>query len=332
MSSVVLVGRLVLAAVFLTAGIAKLLDLPGSRRALVQFGVPERVAAVGGPLLPLAEIAVAAVLLPVASATAGAVAALLLLLVFVGGIGSALASGRQPDCHCFGQLHSAPAGPSTLARNGVLAGLAIVVLAAGPGPSIGGWVDSRSAAELLAWGFGLATAALAALSLNLWLENRRLRSGSPASSRRTTQAVELEVGEPAPMFTLPLLDGAPMSLGGLCGRGRPVLLAFVDPDCGPCHALLPELGRWQEILRDRLTIAVVSGGDASANQTLAEEHDVVDFMLQRDTEVREAFGALATPSAVLVSQDGVVASELAKGSAAIESLIRHQLARIPAAA
>ena len=36
--------------------------------------------------------------------------ALVLLLLFVGGISYNVARGRSPDCHCFGQLHSAPAG------------------------------------------------------------------------------------------------------------------------------------------------------------------------------------------------------------------------------
>jgi hypothetical protein len=50
-----------------------------------------------------------------------------LLLLFVVGIGLNLARGRHPDCHCFGQLHSAPAGWSTLIRNLVLTVVASVL-------------------------------------------------------------------------------------------------------------------------------------------------------------------------------------------------------------
>ena len=70
-----------------------------------------------------------------------------------------------------------------------------------------------------------------------------------------TPDVELEVGAPAPVFTLPDLSERAVSLGALCARGKPVALVFVDPGCGPCQALLPELGRWQSVLSDRLTIA-----------------------------------------------------------------------------
>src|SRR5947209_4583486 len=131
MSVVMLLARLLLAAVFLVAGLAKLADRAGSRQALRDFGVPARLANAFGVLLPLAELAVAVALLFPATAWWGAVGALALLLLFVGGIGYNLAHGRQPDCHCFGQLHSAPAGWPTLIRNLVLAAVAAVVVVVG---------------------------------------------------------------------------------------------------------------------------------------------------------------------------------------------------------
>ena len=63
-----------------------------------------------------------------------------------------MARGEEPDCHCFGQIHSAPAGPPTLARNAVLAGCAAVIVAYGSGPAVDAWVNARSAGELVAAG------------------------------------------------------------------------------------------------------------------------------------------------------------------------------------
>jgi uncharacterized membrane protein YphA (DoxX/SURF4 family) len=120
MDAALLIARLVLAAVFTLAGVAKLSDLKGSRRAIIDFGVPSAIAAPLGLVLPLAELTVAATLLPASTAWWGALGALALLSVFVVGITYNLARGRKPECHCFGQLHSAPAGWKTLARNGVL--------------------------------------------------------------------------------------------------------------------------------------------------------------------------------------------------------------------
>src|SRR5436190_11775318 len=134
-----MLARLVLVAVFLVAGVAKLADLAGSRQAMRDFGVPDKLADFFGLFLPLAELAVAVSLVVPLTAWWGAVGALVLLLIFVAGIGYNLAQGRTPDCHCFGQLHSAPAGWSTLIRNLVLAGVAGVVVGFGrnmPAPAL----------------------------------------------------------------------------------------------------------------------------------------------------------------------------------------------------
>jgi uncharacterized membrane protein YphA (DoxX/SURF4 family) len=117
MDAGLLIARLVLAGVFTLAGVAKLSDLQGSRKAIIDFGVPSAIAAPLGLVLPLAELSVAATLLPASTAWWGALGALVLLSVFVVGITYNLARGRKPECHCFGQLHSAPAGWKTLARN-----------------------------------------------------------------------------------------------------------------------------------------------------------------------------------------------------------------------
>ena len=99
MTAVLLIARLLLAAVFAVAGLAKLADLAGSRRAMRDFGLPPGLAAQLWLVLPLAELAVAVALIPRSSAWWGALGALALLLLFVGGIGYNLARGRRPDCH-----------------------------------------------------------------------------------------------------------------------------------------------------------------------------------------------------------------------------------------
>src|SRR5687768_2097293 len=203
MDTAVLVLRLALAAVFLVAAVGKLADLRGSRAALVDFGLPSRVAAVAGALLPLAELTIAVALIPAGSARWGAGGALVLLASFVGGIARALSQGRAPDCHCFGQIHSAPAGWSALARNVVLAAVAVTILWKGPGPAVGAWLSARSGLELLATTTATAAAALALLALLLWTDNRRLRRELAGAPRERG----LPVGVPAPPFALPDAEG-----------------------------------------------------------------------------------------------------------------------------
>src|SRR3712207_6801747 len=152
MDAALLIARLVLAAVFALAGVAKLSDLEGSRKAIMDFGLPAVLASPLALLLPLAELAVAAALIPASTAWWGALGALGLLVLFVVGISINLARGRKPDCHCFGQLHSAPAGWKTLARNGVLAAVAGFVLWEGydgAGPSAVAWLGALSTLQQL---------------------------------------------------------------------------------------------------------------------------------------------------------------------------------------
>src|SRR5215208_7115102 len=176
MGSLLVGARLLLVVVFATAGVAKLLDQRGSRRALAGFGVPAPAVAAAAIMLPLAEIGTAVALVFPTSAQWGGFAALFLLLAFVAGIASAMQRGSAPDCHCFGQLHSAPAGRGTLVRNAALAALAAIVVVHGQAPPIDDWVAARTAAELVAFGMGALALALADLCVRLWLDNRGLRS------------------------------------------------------------------------------------------------------------------------------------------------------------
>src|SRR6476661_5582030 len=142
MDIVLLLARLFLAGVFALSGITKLMDPDGSRKAVAGFGVPERYAMAGGIALPIAELAIALLLLPVSTAWWGALAALLLLAAFIAGIVYNLRRGNTPDCHCFGKIHSEPIGTATLVRDGIFAAVSLFIVAFGwsdAGTSTIGW-------------------------------------------------------------------------------------------------------------------------------------------------------------------------------------------------
>jgi len=130
MSIAVDAARVVLAAVFAVAAWAKLTDVAGTRQAARDFGVPAAVVPAVAFVLPVAELTVAVLLVFGGSAAViGAIGAVLLLFVFIVAIVVSLARGRRPDCNCFGSLHSEAISPRTVVRNGVLIGLAALVLA-----------------------------------------------------------------------------------------------------------------------------------------------------------------------------------------------------------
>jgi uncharacterized membrane protein YphA (DoxX/SURF4 family)/thiol-disulfide isomerase/thioredoxin len=322
--ALVLSVRCALGIVFLVAATGKLLDLEGSRRALEEFGLPARAARLGGAVLPVLELAVAVALLIRPSARWGAAAALLLLLAFVAGVGRAMARGEAPDCHCFGQIHSEPAGPGTLVRNAVLAAAAALVLIAGPGPSVNGGLGSLHGAEIALVAVSVLAAALAVATVQLWIDRRRLkRELDEQIAARTPPG--LPRGTPAPEFELAPIRGTAGSLRELTEPARPTVLVFLSTACGPCLAMLPSLAHWQDSLAGSVTLAALFAGEREDVERLSEEHEL-RLALQNDTGTFELYRLRATPTAVLVDADRLIAGAPAEGPPAIEALVRTAVA------
>jgi methylamine dehydrogenase accessory protein MauD len=279
--------------------------------------------------LPVIEIAVAAALIPVASGWWGAVAALALLVVVTAGVAVTLLTGRRPDCHCFGQLYSAPIGWGTLVRNGVMIALAAFVVSRGEaGASVIAVAENAAAAGSMLWlATGLAVA-IPALCVETWLlievvrqqgwillrlDALETRSGVPDAAAAAESRPGLPVGQSAPAFTLPGLYGETMTLDALRTRGKPLLLLFTDPNCGPCEALVPDLARGQKAYESVATLAVISRGKPEENRAKLGAHGLNLVLLQKDREVSLSYRAVGTPSAVLLHPDGTIASTLAQG-------------------
>ena len=281
-------------------------------------------------------------LVPSTTAAFGAALGFVLLLVFIIGIARNLARGRSPDCHCFGRLHSEPAGPKVLVRNAALAAGALLVIVANwrePGPSLVASIVPLTAFErFVALGGALGLVLLSAqivLRLRLTRRNDQLldssatpdsRDAAPPSPARIADprlAASPAVGSPAPTFSLAAVDGPDVTLGALVAAGKPVVLIFADPGCGPCSALMPRIAAWQREHHGSLTFAVVSRGTPAANRAKADEIGSANVLLQRDREVAPAYGVLGTPAAALVRADGTIGSPPAQGEADITKLIEQ---------
>ena len=321
MDTLAVVARSILAAVFAVSGIAKLLDRAGTREAVKGFGVPGAAVGAIAAALPVAECAAAAALLPGTTARAGAFGALGLLVAFMAGISVNLAQGRRPDCHCFGQIHSAPVGPSTLVRNVVLAAGAGIV-AFGAGPDAGGSI-ADAIGDLNAAGAVIAVAAVAAAVSALVLLARRksgLLTGAPADASAQRPAGP-PVGSAAPEFSLPTTRGGTVALADLLGRRKELLLVFFSPSCGPCIRIAPELARWQEEFADRITVAVLSTGSPETVDKNATTQEISEVLVDEHGSVAKLYSTRGTPGAVRIDAGGVVVSEYAAGEAAIGDLL-----------
>ena len=149
-----------------------------------------------------------------------------------------MARGESPDCHCFGQLHSAPAGWRTLARNGALALIAAFVVVAARddgGPSVFTWTTRPSGVELLALALAVTVVVVVAFSgyavahvlrsygrvlVRLDAVEARLRAaGFELEEPDAVPQAGLAPGTPAPAFWLPDINGDHVALDDLLDRG-----------------------------------------------------------------------------------------------------------------
>ncbi len=336
MALIVLAVRLLLACVFLVAAAAKLADRAGFGKALNDFGIPARIARPLRFLTPLAEAATAVLLIPGGTARWGAVGALGLLVVFSIAIGVNLTRGRKPDCHCFGQLHSSPAGWTAIARNGLFAAGAGFLLWKGGRFPLGSVPASAGGGEILVLSFAIA--AFLILGVEGWvifhllrqhgrmltrivnLELRLNGAGVPDEKRVHAPSGGLPTGSTAPAFSAPLLAGGKMALGDLQATGKPVLLVFSDVNCGPCNLLMPHIADWQREHAAQVTLAVLSHGSIEEHRQKLGAIELQNVMLQEGLDISEMYRIAGTPSGVLLSVDGTV-SATAAGPQAIADLV-----------
>ena len=326
MDGLLLSIRCLLAAVFAVAAIGKLLDLEGSKQALQEFGVPNRAAQLGGIALPVTELLVAIALLVLPLARWGAAVALLLLLIFAGGVAQAMSRGQAPDCHCFGQLHSEPAGRSTLIRNAVLAVAAAFVLVKGAGPSLNQGLGSLHGAAIALVAVSVLAVVLAVAAAQLWADRQRLTRQQGAGNAAPASVPGLRRGDRAPNFDLTPVRGTARSLTEMTERLRPTMLVFVSTGCPACIDMLSSLGRWQESLQDSVTLAAIFAGDHEQVERLSDENELSLVLTEERFETFQQYRLRVTPSAVPISYNGIIVGAPAEGVTAIEALIRTAVA------
>lgn len=344
MSAVLLVATLTLAVVFAAAGLGKLLDLPGSRAAARGFGVPDRIAGPVGLALPVAETAIALLLLPAGTRLSAATAATLLLLVFCAGMALALARGRTPDCHCFGRLHSEPVTWRTLTRSAGLATLAAAVAVGtwhDPAPGALAWTADLNSMQWVVLGLTVALVVLGVLVAIAFLhllqahgrvldkldrlERRLGAAGLGLDEPEGVPEIGLAPGTELPSLVVTALDGSAVALSDLLAPETPTLFLFTSPTCGPCSILMPEVAGWQDEHAEVLSVVLLSSGDLEAVRRDVHEHGLEQVFLDVGHAALDAFEANGTPSAVLVGPDATVASWVAQGSDWIERLVQTAL-------
>lgn len=344
MDALLLLIRIFLAAVFGLAGIGKLIDLDGSRRAVREFGVPELLAKPLGFLLPVFEIALAIMFLPVATSFFAAIGSATLLAVFIGAMIWHKSRGNAPDCHCFGVVHSEPVSLRSILRNVAFALLAAMLIWRGPSAQ-GLGLGSLQNDMVIQLAIGLAVVALLGAAVFYLrkistqqteimrrielLEIAGVADGSQVVKRDDTGHPDdtLPIGAVAPDFALRTAGGGLFGLDNVIAAHKPALLFFVGPTCAPCASLVPEIAAWRDELGANVEFVLLSSGEAATNMEKFADTNVANLLLQEHREVAELYHARWTPTAVFLNADGLIASRLAVGDAAIRDLI-HMVRKV----
>ena len=322
------VATLVLGVVFAVAGVAKLRDQDGTRAAVAEFGLPTWALGAGALILPASELAIAGLLIVPATSLIGSITASVLLAGFIAGISWNIARGRHPECRCFGQLHSAPVGAKTIFRNLVLLGLASLPMING-GVSVSAalnesFTDADRLTLYVSFAGIVATSVLALIVYQLSNRVRELRNQLLRAALQP--AALLPFGSPAPAFDLETAAGGSITLRDLTVRDVPTLLIFVSASCGPCQELMPEIARWQAAYDHVVSIAMIASGPREGSISKARAHELTDVLLDEDGSISDAYGADATPSAILLNEDGDVDTEMVAGPDRIHQIIEAMIA------
>ena len=126
-----------------------------------------------------------------------------------------------------------------------------------------------------------------------------------------------KVGEVASDFSLPDLTGQQVSLSDF--RGDKTLVLFWRPSCSFSQRMLDDLKAWEaNAPADAPKLLVVSTDSVESNQAMGLRSPVL--LDQGGISVGRLFGATGTPMAVLVDEEGKIASELAAGAPAVLAL------------
>src|SRR5437762_9298964 len=267
MAGVLLVSRVVLSCVFAIAGTAKLINVRGTEEAAMGLGTPRRIAPFVARALPLVELGLVIPLLSVSLSWWAAIGAGGLLVCLTAVVGANLAVGRHPNCNCFGSLSGGPITWRTFLRNLAMLALAVLIIWQGrdsPELSLTDWLGELSLGEQLL--LSISAFALLLLALQAWVltrllvQNGRLLLRLEAIEQKVSHSsIEIgrasgtgrsaKIGSEAPDFVLPDQAGTRVSLSTLLIDEKPLLLFFLDPACGSCTEIAPDIVPWRRRYR-----------------------------------------------------------------------------------
>ena len=108
----------------------------------------------------------------------------------------------------------------------------------------------------------------------------------------------------APNFTLPQLNGSPVTLSSL--RGKVVIMEFWATWCGPCRMSTPSLEAVYREHKDQpVTVLLVNAGEtADEIRRWAKQRFTAPILLDTKGAVRRQYGVAGIPKLFVIDQQG----------------------------
>jgi peroxiredoxin len=180
---------------------------------------------------------------------------------------------------------------------------------------------SRRARWILA---GIAVVVVVAIGVVTWVVVAGSDDGD--SPEVVPEVLSAKVGERAPNFSLPTLDGGHVELSDY--RGKPVVLNFWASWCTPCREEFP-------LLRDRVgadaDVALIGVNtqdfvESDGREFAKDQHADWPNGFDRNEAVRRGYGVTRLPGTFFIDADGVIRSHVIRGLT--EKVLDAQLAKI----
>lgn len=157
--------------------------------------------------------------------------------------------------------------------------------------------------QILLWVAVVVLALLvAALARQVGILHERI---APAGALTLHQSVA--VGEVPTALELKAVGGGSVTVGGP-RDGRSQLVFFAAPDCPMCKSLLPVLRSSAKAEADWLDVVVAGDGNEAAYRAMADQHGLGELPMVLSEALGRSFGVSKLPYAVLLDQDGRLAS------------------------
>ena len=113
-----------------------------------------------------------------------------------------------------------------------------------------------------------------------------------------------EVGEPAPGFTVELIDGGEFTLSE--ARGRPVIVNLWASWCAPCREEIPDISAFATANPDVTVVGVAVQDPENSAREFAATIGATYPLALGTTEFEDAYPHLGLPATYIIDQDGTV--------------------------